>query len=216
MAFIDSIKSYQVSLANIEAGVYEDFSFKMARYESESASEVFLRIISFLHSYDAGRKLINKDGFWYVEEVDPPSEHSLIAMIGLPDWKVVDHEVKRIISAKGQRTSQLSIYLTNPEDYQQLLSRVKSRKLNGIEALNIFTVNLNTDNSIDGMLADNFAEDEAIIRADSWDVLIIDGHLVQLSIKNKTATHQLSVNVDKRDVWADYQALLKELSQVAG
>ncbi len=210
MAFIDSIKSYQVSLSNIEAGIYQDFSFKMARYEGESASDVFLRIVSFLHSFDTGRKLLNREGFWHVESIDSNSNANIRAMIGLPDWKLLDHEVKRLASYKGMKADVIDIYLTNPEDYQTILHRIKSRKLNGIEFLNIFLVKFDEDNLAGGILSEDTEENEAIIRADSWDVVIIDGSLVQLSIKNKIATHLITIIVEKRDVWADYQNLLQD------
>lgn len=205
MAFIDSIKNYHISLANIDAGVYEDFSFRMARYEGEETSQVFLRIIAFLHSYQSGTRLINKDGLWLIELINEIGNYDIFAMIGVPDWRMLDQELKRRLSIKKVDTRQFSLYLTNAEDYQQLLSRIKSRKLHGLEALTVLTLKYDHDLVID----------DEFIRADTWDVLILDDSMIQLAIKSKTSSTQLSVFVEKRDFWRDYQELLQGLIPVS-
>lgn len=201
MAFIESIKNYRISLSNIDAGVYEDLSFRMARYEGEEISQVFQRLISFLHAFRPGAGLINRDGSWFVETPLLSSYYEKIAVIGLPDWKLLDLELKRCSLGREGHSKTFSLYLTLSQDYETLLHRIKSRRIGFLEALNVYTTKTSEEEP----------EQSKLVDANSWNVVIIDDSIVQLEANSKTSSIQLSASVEKRDIWRDYQDLLQGL-----
>jgi uncharacterized protein YaeQ len=151
MAQGDTLYHVQVSLSDVDRGVYEQLDLRLARHPSESLAYLVTRLLAYCLSYEEGIEL-SKGGLSSTDEA-PLSVHDLTGQLRV--WIDIGSPSTERIHRASKAAPRVIIY--TQKDLEPLRADAALERIHRAEAIEVVTLPKDLVQSLEGMLTRNIS-----------------------------------------------------------
>ena len=160
MALSATIYNFDIQLANVDRGVYESLSFKVARHPSETDDYLLTRVFAYCLEFGEGIRFSRG-----LAEPDEPALSIRDLTGALRVWIEVGAPDAARLHKASKAAARVAVY--THKDPRQIVRQLAGERIHRADALELFAV----DRELLARLA------ERLERRTAFDLTVTDGHL---------------------------------------